>query len=115
MTPITWLLHHCARLRPASFAQLTLFLGIILLATPLWQERWLFWALLQLMFLDALLVSLLASNTRQRLRKAFSWYHCGLPHSMPSGTGLVEDRGQKRTRRLVVETDAHERHQVDDT
>jgi voltage-gated potassium channel len=71
MTPITWLLHHCARLRPASFAQLTLFLGIILLATPLWQERWLFWVLLQLMFLDALLVSLLTSNTRQRLRKAF--------------------------------------------
>jgi Ion channel len=60
-----------ARLRPAGFLQLTFFLGIILLATPLRQERRLFWVLLQLMFLDALLVSLSASDTWQRLRKAF--------------------------------------------
>jgi hypothetical protein len=45
-------------------------LGIILLATPLRQERWLFWVLLQVMFLDALLVSLSASDMR-RLRWAF--------------------------------------------
>jgi len=50
---------------------LTLFLGIILLATPLRQERRVFWLLLQLMFLDALLVSLSASNVRHRLRYVF--------------------------------------------
>jgi len=71
MTPGKRMLHHWARLRPAGFAQLTLFLGTILLATPLRQERRLFWVLLQLMFLDALLVSLSASGTRQRLRWAF--------------------------------------------
>jgi hypothetical protein len=60
-----------ARLRPAGFMQLTFFLGIILLATPLRQERRLFGVLLQLMFLDALLVSLSASDTRPHLRKAF--------------------------------------------
>lgn len=60
-------LHHWARLRPAGFAQLTLFLGIIMLATPLRQERRIIWVLLQLMFLDALLVSLSADDTRQRL------------------------------------------------
>lgn len=54
-----------------GFVQLPLFLGIILLATPLRQERWLFWVLLQLMFLDALVVSLSASDTQQHLRKAF--------------------------------------------
>lgn len=59
------------RLRPAGFAQLTLFLGIILLATPLRQERRIFWVLLQLMFLDALLVSLSVSDMRPRLRYAF--------------------------------------------
>jgi hypothetical protein len=59
-----------ARFRPTGFAQLNLFLGIILLATPLRQERWLFWMLLQLMFLDALLVSLSASAAQQRLRSA---------------------------------------------
>jgi voltage-gated potassium channel len=71
MTPGTRLLDHFARFRPAGFAQLNLFLGIILLATPLRQERRLFGVLLQLMFLDALLVSLSASDTRQHLRKAF--------------------------------------------
>jgi hypothetical protein len=71
MAVIKSILYHCARLRPAGFAQLTLFLGIILLATPLRQERRIFWLLLQLMFLDALLVSLSASDTRQRLRWAF--------------------------------------------
>jgi voltage-gated potassium channel len=71
MAVIKSILHHGARLRPAGFAQLTLFLGIILLATPLRQERRIFWVLLQLMFLDALLVSLSASDTRQRLRWAF--------------------------------------------
>jgi voltage-gated potassium channel len=71
MTMMKSLLHRCAQLRPAGFAQLTLFLGIILLATPLRQERRIFWVLLQLMFLDALLVSLLASATRHRLRWAF--------------------------------------------
>jgi hypothetical protein len=60
-----------ARFRPTGFTQLTFFLGIILLATPLRQERRLFGVLLQLMFLDALLVSLLASDTRPHLRKAF--------------------------------------------
>ncbi len=59
-----------ARFRPAGFAQLNIVLGIILLATPLRQERWLFWVLLQLMFLDALLVSLSARGTQQRLRGA---------------------------------------------
>jgi Ion channel len=71
MTPKKRILNNFARLRPAGFAQLTLFLGIILLATPLRQERWLFGVLLQLMFLDALLVSLAAGDTQQRLRKAF--------------------------------------------
>jgi outer membrane protein TolC len=61
MTPGKRLLDNFARLRPVGFVQLTLFLGIILLTTPLRQERWLFWVLLQLMFLDALLVSLSAS------------------------------------------------------
>jgi hypothetical protein len=63
MAAIKSILHHCARFRPAGFAQLTLFLGIILLATPLRQERRVFWVLLQLMFLDALMVSLSASDT----------------------------------------------------
>jgi voltage-gated potassium channel len=71
MTPGKWIAHHFARLRPAGFAQLTLFLGIILLATPLRQERRIFWVLLQLMFLDALLVSLLTTDTRRRLCWAF--------------------------------------------
>jgi hypothetical protein len=71
MTPGKRILDNFARFRPAGFAQLTLFLGIILLATPLRQERWLFWVVLQLMFLDALLVSLSASDTQQRLRRAF--------------------------------------------
>jgi hypothetical protein len=71
MAVIKSILHQCARLRPAGFAQLTLFLGIILLATPLRQERRIFWLLLQLMFLDALLVSLSASGIRPRLRWAF--------------------------------------------
>src|SRR5215813_13124186 len=68
MAAIKSILYHCARLRLAGFAQLTLFLGIILLATPLRQERRIFWVLLQLTFLDALLVSLSAGDTRQRLR-----------------------------------------------
>lgn len=68
------ILHHWARLRPAGFAQLTLFLGIIMLATPLRQERRIIWVLLQLMFLDALLVSLSADDTRQRL----SWVFFGV-------------------------------------
>jgi voltage-gated potassium channel len=71
MTPGKRILDNFARFRPAGFAQLNLFLGIILLATPLRQERWLFWVLLQLMFLDALLVSLSAGDTRQRLRRTF--------------------------------------------
>jgi hypothetical protein len=71
MTPGKRSLDNFARLRPAGFDQLTLFLGVILLATPLRQERWLFWVLWQLMFLDALLVSLSASDTHQRLRRAF--------------------------------------------
>jgi hypothetical protein len=71
MTPGKRILDHFARLRPVGFVQLTLFLGIILLATPLRQERWVFWVLLQLMFLDALLVSLSASATRPGLRRAF--------------------------------------------
>jgi voltage-gated potassium channel len=71
MTPGKRVLHHWARLRPAGFAQLTRFLVIIILATPLRQERQIFWMLLQLMFLDALLVSLSASDTRRRLRWPF--------------------------------------------
>jgi len=71
MTPGRWIAYHFARFRPAGFVQLTLFLGIILLATPLRQERRVFWVLLQLMFLDALLVSLLASDMRHHLRWAF--------------------------------------------
>jgi hypothetical protein len=71
MTPGKRMLHHWARLRPAGFAQLTLLLGLILLATPLRQERRIFWVLLQLMFLDALLVSLSANDTRPRLRWVF--------------------------------------------
>ena len=71
MTPGKRLLDNFARFRPAGFAQLNLFLGIILLATPLRQERWLFGVVLQLMFLDALLVSLSAGETQQRLRRAF--------------------------------------------
>jgi hypothetical protein len=71
MTPGKRMLHHWALLRPAGFAQLTIFLGIILLATPLRQERRIFSGLLQLMFLDALLVSLSASGMRPRLRYAF--------------------------------------------
>jgi voltage-gated potassium channel len=71
MTPGKRMLHHWARLRPVGFAQLTIFLGVTLLATPLRHERRIFWALLQLMFLDALLVSLSASDMRPRLRWAF--------------------------------------------
>ena len=71
MTPGKRILDNFARFRPAGFAQLNLFLGIILLATPLRQERWLFGVVLQLMFLDALLVSLSAGETQQRLRRAF--------------------------------------------
>jgi hypothetical protein len=71
MMPGKRILDNVTRFRPAGFAQLTLFLGIILLATPLRQERWLFGVLLQLMFLDALLVSLAAGETQRRLRKAF--------------------------------------------
>jgi hypothetical protein len=71
MTPGKRILDNFARLRPVGFVQLALFLGIILLATPLRQERWLFWVLLQVMFLDALLVSLSASDMQQRLRRAF--------------------------------------------
>src|SRR5262245_54126719 len=71
MTPGKRILDNFARFRPAGFAQLNLFLGILLLATPLRQERWLFWLLLQLMFLDALLVSLAASDMPQRLHSAF--------------------------------------------
>ena len=72
MTRGKGILHHCARLRPVGFLQLTLLLGIILLATPLRQERRIFWVLLQLVFLDALLVALSASGTRSRLNWAFS-------------------------------------------
>ncbi len=71
MTPGKRLLNKFARLRPVGFLQLTLLLGIILLATPLRQERWLFWVVLQVMFLDALLVSLSAGGMQQRLRLAF--------------------------------------------
>ena len=71
MAVIKSILYRGARLRLAGFAQLTLYLGIILLATPLRQERRIFWVLFQLMFLDALLVSLSASDMRQRLRWAF--------------------------------------------
>ena len=71
MAVIKSILYHSARLRPAGFTQLTLFLGIILLATPLRQERRIFWVLLQVMFLDALLVSLSVSDMRPRLRCAF--------------------------------------------
>jgi hypothetical protein len=71
MTPGKLVLHHWARLRPAGFAQLTLFLGIILLAAPLRHERRVFWVLLQLTLLDALLVSLSASDTWPRLRWVF--------------------------------------------
>jgi hypothetical protein len=71
MTLLKRFLDNVSRVRPAGFAQLNLFLGIILLATPLQQERWLFSVLLQLMYLNALLVSLSASNTQQRLRRAF--------------------------------------------
>jgi voltage-gated potassium channel len=71
MTPGKRILDNFARFRPAGFAQLNLFLGTILLATPLRQERWLFWVLLQLMFLDALLVSLSAGDTQRRLRRVF--------------------------------------------
>ena len=71
MAVIKSIFHRCARLRPAGFPQLTLFLGIMLLATPLRQERPIFWVLLQLMFLDAMLVSLSASDTWQRLRWVF--------------------------------------------
>jgi ion channel len=71
MTIMKSLLHRGAQLRPAGFTQLTFFLGIILLATPLRQERRIFWVLLQLMFLDALLVSLSASDARHRWRWAF--------------------------------------------
>jgi voltage-gated potassium channel len=70
MAAIKSIRYYYARLRPAGFAQLTLFLGIILLATPLRQERRIYGVLLQLMFLDALLVSLSASDMR-RLRRAF--------------------------------------------
>jgi voltage-gated potassium channel len=70
MAAIKSIRYYYARLRPAGFAQLTLFLGIILLATPLRQERRMYGVLLQLMFLDALLVSLSASDMR-RLRRAF--------------------------------------------
>ena len=68
MALIKSILHHCARFRPAGFAQLTLFLEIILLATPLRHERRVFWVLLQLTLLDPLLVSLSASDTWPRLR-----------------------------------------------
>jgi voltage-gated potassium channel len=51
--------------------QLTLFLGVILLATPLRQERQLFWVLLQLVFPNALLVSLSASGAQRHLRWIF--------------------------------------------
>jgi hypothetical protein len=71
MMPGKRLLDKFARLRPVGFVQLALLLGIILLATPLRQERWLFWVLLQVMFLDALLVSLSASDMRRHLRWAF--------------------------------------------
>jgi hypothetical protein len=74
MAVIKSILHHWPRFRLAGFAQLTLFLGIILLATPLRQERRIFWVLLQLMFLDALLVSLSAGDRRQRL----SWVFFGV-------------------------------------
>jgi hypothetical protein len=71
MTPGKRILDNFVRFRPAGFAQLNLFLGVILLATPLRQERWLFGVVLQLMFLDALMVSLSAGETQQRLRRAF--------------------------------------------
>lgn len=90
MRPRKWIAHHFARLRLTGFAQLTLFLGIILLATPLRQERRIFWVLLQLMFLDALLVSLLTSDTRHRLRWAFfglwvTGFGCNLGATLASG------------------------------
>jgi hypothetical protein len=68
MAVVSSILNRCARLRPTGFTQLSLFLGIILLATPLRQERRIFWLLLQLAFLDALLVSLSASGARRGLR-----------------------------------------------
>jgi len=71
MTPGNHILDNLARFRPTGFVQLNLFLGIILLATLLRQERQIFWVLLQLVFLDALLVSLSASGMRLRLRWAF--------------------------------------------
>src|SRR5262245_18490618 len=71
MMPEKWIVRNCARLRTAGFARLTLFLGIILLATPLRQEHRLFWLLLQLMLLDALIVSLSVRDMRRRLRWAF--------------------------------------------
>jgi voltage-gated potassium channel len=71
MTPGKRLLDTFVRFRPAGFVQLTLFLGIIMLATPLRQERWLFSVLLQLLYLNALRVSLSAGETQQRLRRAF--------------------------------------------
>jgi hypothetical protein len=62
MTPGKRILNYWVRLRPAGFAQLTVFLGVILLGTPLREERRIFWVLLQLLFLDALMVSLSASD-----------------------------------------------------
>jgi hypothetical protein len=52
MAVIKSILHQCAPLQPAGFAQLTPFLGIILLATPLRQERRVVWVLLQLLNAD---------------------------------------------------------------
>jgi hypothetical protein len=71
MTPGKRILDRFVCLCPKGFAQLNLLLGVILLAIPLLQARWLFSALLQLMYLNALLVSLSASHKQQRLRRVF--------------------------------------------
>ena len=71
MTPGKWIIRHIARLRPVGFVQLTLFLVGILLATPLRREKRILIVVLELIILNALLVSLSASNMWRRLRWAF--------------------------------------------
>jgi voltage-gated potassium channel Kch len=71
MTPEKWSIRQIARLRPVGFMQLTLCLVGILLATPLRREGRILLVVLELIFLNALLVSLSASDIRQHLRRAF--------------------------------------------
>src|SRR5262245_37030304 len=71
MTPEKWSIRQIARLRPVGFMQLTLCLVGILLATPLRREGRILLVVLELIFLNALLVSLSASDMRQHLRRAF--------------------------------------------